>query len=211
MNKIATTDTGGRQQRLAGLRPLTEPAGAWIQKLCRSLAIAWLCLAWLPHAPGAEDTSLEYKVKAGFLYNFAKFVEWPSNSLPASNSPIVIGVFADDPAAPVLKQALDGKMVNGRSLIVKSLSETAALSTCHIFFLSRARQDRLKDVLGQVNAAPILTVGEMDQFAQRGGVINFVRADDSFRFEVNLEVAEKAGLKISAKLANMATIVKTRK
>src|SRR5437016_2248970 len=116
MNKIATTDAGGRQQRCARLRSIAALAGAWAGRLRRCLAPALLFLPLLANALGAEDTSLEYKVKAGFLYNFAKFVEWPSNALPATNSPIVIGVFADDSAAPVLKQALEGKMANGHSL-----------------------------------------------------------------------------------------------
>jgi len=168
-----------------------------------------LLLAWVAGAVAAEDESLEYKVKAGFLYNFAKFVEWPTTALPTADSPIVIGCFADDPTAPVFQKALQGKLVNGRPLTVELFSNTAALTGCHMFFLSRAIADRLKELLAKVEAAPVLTVGEIDQFALQGGIINFVRKNESFRFEVNLEAAEKAGLQISAKLANMATLVKT--
>jgi hypothetical protein len=159
----------------------------------------------------AAESALEYKVKAGFIYNFVKFVEWPATALGASNSSVVVGVLSDDPAAPVLQQALSGKSVNGRALEVRVLKETAGVGDCHLVFIGRTQEGRVKDVLDQLKEAPVLTVSESDRFCQRGGMINLVRNDDSFRFEINLKAAERASLKISSRLSGQATIVKNVK
>ena len=217
MSNLATT---GPAYPFSGA-PVSDPAGrtSAVTAPGRRPALRWqgvlallLALPLVASALAAEDTSLEYQVKAGFLFRFTQFVEWPASSLPASNSTIVIGVLADDPASSVLQQALKGKVANNRRLQVRILEDIAQLdNTCHIFFLSRAQKERVAAVLRQTQGAPILTVGEVERFAEQGGVINFVRKDESFRLEVNLEVAEKAGLKISAKLAGIATLVKSSK
>ena len=177
-------------------------------------ALGLLLVALLGPASGvgAESAAaLEYKVKAGYLFNFAKFVEWPASALPATNSPIVIGVLMDDPAAAIIEQQLQGKVANDHPLSVKLLPNLTGLMACHMLFISRAQTERTEDLLAKAQIAPVLLVGEVDQFAHRGGMINFIRKDESFRLEVNLEAAEKAGLKVSSKLASIATLVKTRK
>ena len=161
-----------------------------------------------PSLAEPADDGLEYKVKAGFLFNFAKYVEWPVSVLPTTNSEIRIGVLADDPAAPVLQQGLTGKVANRRPIKVMLLKNLSELPGCHIFFLSRAERGRVEDVLALTRGTPTVTVGEVDQFAHRGGIFNFIRQNDAFRFEVNLAGAERAGLKVSAYLAGMATVVK---
>jgi YfiR/HmsC-like len=192
-----------------------KPAGlprlrrrAWLGVL--ALFIALLCA---PAPVGGSDAAamLEYKLKAGYLFNFAKFVEWPTNVVPAANSPMIVGVLADDPAAPVIEQHLQGKIAGGHPLTVKLLPNLSGLPDCQMFFISRSQQENTDKLLANLQAAPVLVIGEVDQFAHRGGMINFVRKDESFRLEVNLEAAEKAGLKVSSKLASIGTIVKTRK
>jgi hypothetical protein len=173
-----------------------------------------LVLPSLSAVPAATiESTREYKLKAGFLFNFAKFVEWPKKADADAKSPLVIGVFADDPAAGIIKTALEANplVANGRPVICRFLSATATPPECEILFMSRAKEEKIDEILAQTQGQPILTVGEVDQFAQRGGMINFVRKDDYFRFEVNLEAAEKVGLKMSGNLASMATIVKRRK
>jgi uncharacterized protein DUF4154 len=185
---------------------------ALISRLVRaSVATAVALLALVPIVSATEDFTREYKVKAGFLFNFTKFVEWPTDALASADSPLVIGVFADDPAAGVLVHALENKTASGRPITLKLLAADTPPFGCQMFFLGRAKEERLAGLVAQTRGRPILTVGEVDQFAQRGGIINLVRKDDSFRFEVNLEAAEKARLKISASLASMATIVKAQK
>ncbi len=159
-------------------------------------------------AAEAADPGFEYKVKAGFLFNFLKFGEWPPKTFPSADAPFLVGVLDNDPAVPALRQALAGKTVNDRKIEVRSFQDPAGARVCHLLFLSRAQQSSVEEIRKQLKEAPVLTVGETDQFCQRGGMINFVRQDESFRFEINLGAIQRAGLNISSKLASMATIVK---
>jgi hypothetical protein len=169
----------------------------------------------LPRATVAQsggEASFEYSVKAGFLFNFAKFVTWPTNTLPAEDTPIVIGVMADDPAAPILTQGLSGKMVDAkRRVLVRLLKYPQEWNGCHVLFLGRSQSEKVADLLERVKGSPVLTVGEDAKFIEQGGIMNFVRKDDSFRFQVNLQAAEAVGLKVSGKLAGMAIIVQPGK
>jgi hypothetical protein len=155
-----------------------------------------------------EGATIEYKVKAGFLYNFVKFVQWPDSALPSTNSPIVIGLLETDPAAPVLERAFQQKSVNGHALQVRRFRADEAPAGCHLFFLSRAERTRAGGVIERLKGLPVLTVSESDDFARSGGMINFVTKDENIRFEINLEAAERVGLQISSKLANMAILVR---
>lgn len=157
---------------------------------------------------GAAEPALEYRVKSGFLFNFLKFVEWPSNSFGGPSAPVVVGVMEDDAAAPVLRQVLGGKPVNGRTIEVRLLQPSADARACHLLFLGRTQAGRAGEVLERLKGSPVLTVGEFEQFCQHGGMINLVRKDESFRFEINLATAGRAGLKISSRLAGMAIRVK---
>jgi hypothetical protein len=171
-----------------------------------------LCLPRATVAQSGGDSSFEYSVKAGFLFNFAKFVTWPTNTLPAEDTPIVIGVMADDPAAPILTQGLSGKMVDAkRRVLVRLLKYPQEWNGCHVLFLGRSQSEKVTDLLERVKGSPVLTVGESDKFIEQGGIMNFVRKDDSFRFQVNLQAADAVGLKVSGKLAAMAIIAQPGK
>lgn len=157
----------------------------------------------------AQDSELEYKVKAAFLFNFLKFTDYPTNRYKAPEDAFVVACMSDDPAAPILSAALEGKSIDGRPIHMIRFKATDDVRRCHLFFISRTRKSPADEALERLKKAPVLTVGEVDQFAENGGMINFVRHERTFRFEVNLETAEQAGLRISSKLASMATIVKT--
>ena len=190
-------------------RPLPVLGSGMAGRTRRWLGHAWFVVALSAVlAAKAADPAFEYKVKAGFLFNFLKFGEWPSNTLASADAPFLVGVLDNDPAAPVLRQALAGKTVNARKIEVRSLPDPAGARVCHLLFLSRAQQNSVDEIRQQLKEAPVLTVGETDQFCQRGGMINFVRQDESFRFEINLEAIKRSGLNISSRLASMATIVK---
>jgi hypothetical protein len=160
---------------------------------------------------GAEPAqALEYKVKAGYLFNFAKFVEWPSAALPAPDSPFVIGVLDGDEALPVLRSVLEGKQVNGHPLKVKAVSADNEGKDVHIFFVTRAAGKSPQDLRKALGAAPTLLVGETAQFAEGGGMVGFVYQEESIRLALNLEQTTQAGLKVSARLSNVAKVVKTK-
>jgi hypothetical protein len=162
-----------------------------------------------PVARAAEVPSLEYKVKAAYLYNFAKFVEWPSKKFPEPESPIVIGIVGEDPFGSVLEETVKGKVINGRKIIIRRLARSDELRQCHLLFISRSLREELGSLLPELEPDSVLTISEIQKFAQRGGMINFTIVNESVKCEINLEAAERAGLKISSKLSSVAKVVKT--
>ena len=187
----------------AGLRLL------WLTGLAVGLLIGgvgWRASAEEPDAEASSE-ALEYQLKAGFLFNFAKFVHWPTNNL-ATNE-FRIGVLGRSKAYPVLDAALAGKTIENRIVKVMQVRNTNEAVNCQMLFVPRAASEKSQKISQEVSLLPILTVGEETGFATRGGCINLVPRQQSIRFEINLKACEKAGLKVSAKLASMATLVKT--
>ena len=159
-------------------------------------------------ALSAEDsTALELKVKAAFLLNFARFIEWPPASLPEAQAPIVIGVLGSDPFGPTLDNVLAGQQVRGRLLEVHRSRRPEDLPPCHILFISSSMKKRIREILGKVAPSGVLTVSEVDGFTDMGGVINFTIEDRRVRFQINQDAAERASLKISSKLLRLAASV----
>ena len=155
--------------------------------------------------------ALEYKVKAGYLFNFAKFVEWPATMVPTADKPFVIAVLDGGEAAPVLEQSFAGKSVNGHPVLVKSVPAGSVPKDAHILLVTRAAGLTAEAVRDALGATATLLVGETEQFAERGGTIGFVRDEESIRLTLNLERAAEAGLKVSAKLASVARPVKSKR
>lgn len=148
------------------------------------------------------QASDEYQVKAAFLHNFVKFVEWPVEAFSDSTAPVVIGVVGDDPFGSKIDQMINGKIANGRPLVVKRFPNLKALTFCHIVFICSSEKNNLRQALAAAGAG-VLTVGETERFTQMGGIINFTIVDSKVRFEINQVAAERAGLRISAKLLNL--------
>jgi hypothetical protein len=179
---------------------------------------SWLVLLLLgigtfltgPCPSRASDTpSLEYKVKAAYLFNFCKFVEWPGKKLPGADTAIIIGVVGEDPFGDILEETVKGKAINGRKLVVKRFAPGEDIQSCDLLFISRSLKDSLDSILHRVGSQSVLTVSEVEKFAQRGGIINFIIVNDSVKCELNLDAAERAGLKISSKLASVARVIKS--
>lgn len=171
-----------------------------------------VCLSLIAAAPShAQNTdssdSSEYLIKAGFTYNFAKLMEWPSGAFTQSDSPIVIGVLGTDPFNGTLDQVLKGKQANGRAFEVKHLKWGADLRGCNILFVSDSETAHLDELFHSIKGLPILTIGETPGFAQRGGIINFVVEDNRVRFEIDVDAAKQANINISSRLLSLATIV----
>ena len=150
------------------------------------------------------QSSNEYQVKAAFLYNFAKFVDWPGDAFGNTNAPLVIGVIGDDPFGGALDQAINGKTINGRPLVVRRLRWGQDLRSCHIIFISSSERQRLPQIIQSLKGASVLTVGDMGQFNQQGGIINFILEANKVRFEINSSAAGQARLRISSKLLSLA-------
>jgi hypothetical protein len=154
----------------------------------------------------AGQGSGEYSVKAAFLYNFAKFVDWPADAGNGTGA-IVIGILGDDPFGGTLDQVVAGKTVNGSRLAVTRLKFGQDLRRCHILFIGASEHKRLPQIFQSLNGAGVLTVSDMEQFHQQGGMIRFVIEQSKVRFEINVAAAEKAGLKVSSKLLALAKSV----
>jgi hypothetical protein len=148
----------------------------------------------------------EYQVKAAFLFNFIKFVDWPAAQLPAG-APVTICVLGDDPFGTDLDETVEGRVVNGRRLLVRRLERARDAEPCHVLFIAGSEEARLAAVLDAVKATSILTIGDMDAFAAKGGMIQLTLSDKKVRFEINREAAERAGVRISSQLLRLATAV----
>jgi hypothetical protein len=173
-----------------------------------SVRIRFWIAAWASLATGARAQVIdEYQVKAAFIYNFAKFVEWPPQVFKTSTDPITICVLGQNPFGNALQEAVSGKTVEGRTFIVRQLSSELAATGCQILFVSSSERKRLQAILGNVKTTGVLTVGETETFASEGGVINFRIEAGTVRIQVNVDAAEQAKLRISSKLLSLAQIV----
>ncbi|MFZ1640357.1 MAG: YfiR family protein [Candidatus Contendobacter sp.] len=148
----------------------------------------------------------EYAVKAAYLYNFAKFIEWPPGTFASADAPLRICIAGDNPFGDALA-TLSDKTVGNHLVEVRLIPATAALDKCHIVFISRTESDRFKALLVKLGRLPILTVSDINDFARAGGMIGLVEADQRIRFDINLTATRQVSLKLSSQLLKLATIV----
>ena len=156
----------------------------------------------------AEDRSLEYKVKAVYLYNFTKFVSWPEATLPGDTPALNICVLGKNPFGSLLEPITHIK-AQDRNITIEHIEDIHALEkkNCPILFISASEQDAVAELLQKTGQMHILTVSDIDGFARHGGIIGFVVKENKVRLEINLSAARQAGLTISAKLLEIATVI----
>jgi hypothetical protein len=167
------------------------------------VAMGQASLAWSQ----ADEDSSEYLIKAGYIYNFAKLVEWPSSAFAQPDSPIVIGLVGTDPFGPILDKVLEGKKVNGHPFLIKRLKLTSELKDCHILFIGSSVGSRLGETLRLTKGTPVLTISELPGFADHGGIIHLTLEQNKVRFEVNVDAAKQADLNISSRLLVLAKVI----
>jgi len=148
----------------------------------------------------AGDAFKGYQVKAVFLYNLFNFVTWPDSAFESSDSPFKICILGKDPFGAILEKVIQGEQINGRQLVVERIPDRTDLCFCHILFISSSMEKELSQILMTTRNKAMLTVGDMEDFTQKGRI----------SLEINTDSAKEAGLVISAKLLNLATIVKSR-
>ena len=156
---------------------------------------------------GQTATASEYEVKAAFLFHFAQFVEWPTSSFNSPESPLTYCTVGEDPFGGLLDKSVGGKSAGNRPLRVQHLKEQESIEGCQVLFIGAGEKRRQTEELVQAGRHPVLTVGESEHFAEEGGIIGFCRVENKLRFEINLGTAERANLKISAKLLALAKAV----
>lgn len=160
---------------------------------------------------GAEAAVSEYELKAAFLYNFTKFVDWPPRAFPVADGPIVIGIIGEDPFGTAIDALVRGEVVHDHALIVKRMPADGDLRNCQVLYISRSEKDHLPALMNQLKGSPVLTVSDMERFGEQGGIVNLVLENKAVKIEINSAAADRAGLQISAKLLRLARLVKSPK
>jgi hypothetical protein len=155
----------------------------------------------------AQDAPSEYQVKAAYLFNFLKFVEWPENTFVDPLAPMVIGVVGDDPFGSALPQVVIGKTVQGRDVVIRIYRAGEDLRGAHILFIGSSERKKLPAIFSSLRGSGVLTVGDMEGFLDSGGMIQFVAEDNRVRFAINVDAARRAKLKMSSKLLSLAKTV----
>lgn len=159
------------------------------------------------HAGGGYS---EYELKAAYLLNFSKFVEWPNEEEAGETKPFCVGILGKDPFKRNMEKIVAGKTAKKRPIVIRRGNELSDVENCEIVFITTTDRRELERVIKILERDHALTVGESEQYMKAGGIIRFTLDKGKIRFEVNIDAAERAGLKISSKLLSLAKVVKDR-
>lgn len=159
-----------------------------------------------PNVQAKDHLSREHLIKAAFLYRIAKFVEWPAEAFAETHA-LTIGILGDEPLDSALN-AIKDKSVKGREVVIKQFARIEDLQKCHILFISASKKKYLPQIFDTLKDLHVLTVGDVKNFAKVGGIINFVTVKKKIYMEINIDTAQKAGLKISSMLLGVSKIIR---
>jgi hypothetical protein len=150
-------------------------------------------------------TQHEYELKAGVLYRIIEYVEWPKEAMANNPGALQIGLIGQIPFADAL-EVLTGKSIQGRELIVKRIPDLQAATTCQVIFIGASEKSRISEIVAQMKDRPVLTVSEVDGFAEQGGMVNLLAGPNRIVMEINNEVTRKAKLSVSSQLLKLAKV-----
>jgi len=190
-------------------KPIFETSSSIRRAFAMGVVVLGVCLGFV--AQISAQTAEESQVKAAYLYNFAKFVEWPAGIFRDPVDPAVICVVGDERTSDVLEQAVAGKKVSGRPMEARRPRSAAEFKSCHILFIGFSDKERIAGVLNGLQRSSVLTVGQSGQFIPLGGMINLELKDATIGLEIDPEASNAAGLKISSRLLVVARLVKSRR
>jgi len=171
--------------------------------------LASLALLLAAGSEGAAQTapSREYQIKAVFLFNFAQFVDWPTQAFADAQAPLIIGVLGDDPFDGFLDEIVRGERINNRPLAVQRYRTVDEINQCQVLFISRSETKNLAAIFARLRGRNILTVGDGEAFTRHGGMIRFATVNNKTRLKINVAAAKAVELTISSKLLRPAEIV----
>jgi len=194
---------------MTATRPSVAKRACAIERVFCATVMIVLCLLanGVLNVLAQTEPPREYEIKAAFLYNFAKFVEWPAKPLADTSATIIIGVLGEDPFGGAL-ETIKGKTIEGRQVATKRFKSVRDLEVSHILFISSSEKERLGEIMKVLKDRSVLTVSEMAGFVEAGGTINFIIEGNKVRFEINAVNAERAGLRLSSRLLSVAKVVK---
>jgi hypothetical protein len=170
--------------------------------------LPWLALFLVARVMAQDATHTEAEVKAAFLLNFTKYVDWPAEAFAATNSPIVVGVLGATSVSAELQKMMAARAVSGREIVFKQLAVGDEPGTCHILFIASAEQAHEPEFLAMTKDKDILTVGESDHFLDHGGIIDLTLRNQKIGMDINLAAANRTRLKISSRLMQVANVMK---
>lgn len=198
--KHESQKAGGTQEygRLARNRRV------WLQ--CAIAALLYLLFAG-SIALGQQRPS-EYQVKAAYLYNFGRFVEWPAKGATPQSNSFTICVLGEDPFGQRLDATLAGERIGNQRIVARRISNPRMSADCQILFISSSEANRVNKIIEALDKNAVLTVSDIPSFSQRRGMIQFVLEENRIRFEVNLTATQRAGLTLSSELLKVATVVR---
>jgi YfiR/HmsC-like len=177
----------------------------WSFRKIRKELFLWIALVAL--CTGLAQGANPSQLKAAYIYNFAKFVVWPARESAGSDS-ILFCVYGKDPVGDALNDSVAGKVVNGQTIVVRTVDTTEDAQVCHVLYIGHAAQGRMPTLLSAFQNSPVLTVGDSPAFFAAGGMIDFVVESKQLHFAINVRAAQKAGLKISSRLLSLAIEIK---
>ncbi len=178
------------------------------KKLYKLLFSLFLLFGLSTYVCGQRYT--EYELKAAYLFNFAKFVEWPDSIFKTKESPMILGIYDGDPFGDIIDKTFSGRAINNRKWIIKYFKDIDKIENCHILFIARIDKVELIKVLSIIKNKSILSVGDnIKDFCQLGGMINFAPQYSKYRFEINNSETIKVKLIVSSKLLILSKIIKT--
>ena len=185
--------------------PYTVRISGLLTSIFQPVCAVTVLVTAYPTRGQAETAAMpEYQVKAAYLFNFAHFVTWPSQE--SSRTPLVIGILGDDPFGSYLDEAVRGQKVINRPLTIQRFRRSTELRNCNILFISQSEKDRATQIISSLKGRSILTVSDMDGFADSGGMIQFITAQNKIRVRINLNAVKAANMKVSSKLLSVAEV-----
>lgn len=164
---------------------------------------------WQPSTKAEADqqAATEAQVKSAFLYKFMHFADWPPETMGKAGEPFSMCVMGRDELKDVLEHAVDGRTVRNRPLLVRRIESVDETHGCHLLFIGWSSLEKIEQTLGALGRQSTLTVGDVEGFAHRGGMINLTKEGKRLRFEVNRRAAERAGIHLSSQLLKLANLV----
>lgn len=185
---------------------LTRLIAYWLNH-CTPIMLAALAACTPAFSQADEQLVTEHRIKAAFLYNFSRFIDWPEElQHPDRFTICVLGI---DPFGDAI-DSLAGKAVHNRKLDILRLPGRAVAGECRIVYISDSESDRIDSILAPLEDRPVLTVSDSTAFAEKGGMIRLKLVNNKVRFDINIDAAQRAGLNISSKLLSLATIVRDK-
>ena len=160
-------------------------------------------LVWA-HPSSAQPSLAEHQVKALFLFNFTRYVDWPDEAFESETAPFIIGVIGEDSFDGELNRIVRERKVNDREIVIRNVAGIDKIPGCHILYVSFSERSRRDEIFEATEGLPVLTVGEGRRFLQQGGGGQFLTTGGNVRLAIHRLNAERNGLVLSSQLLGVA-------